>query len=378
MIHIYEPWVAKNQNKYVLDALEHNELSFRGKYEGMFAQALAKHLKVKHCILTTSGTTALYTAYRETFTSNPKTFVITPTITFATAVSQIKLLGFTPLYIDCDENFQMDLAQLKKAINSGNISGVVVTSLYADAPNMNEVLNICGDTPIVEDAAEAFSCWNYQDLATQDDFGANYGPGFTNYTRLSNYKAIGTYGKAGCFSFFANKVITTAEGGAIVTNDDKLAEKFSKFHNCNTPGGYKYDGLGTNFRMTALQGAIGLAQLEDLQEIVEKKRYIANFYRKNLKFEGIIPKVNESSEWHPIFRLKDKSYPKFRDYCVSKDIEVRPSFYPMHQFPEYDGYTPYPLTKSLESVDRHFILPCYPSIQQEKLDYIIKVVNEYN
>lgn len=373
MIHVYEPWIAANQNKYVLDALEHNELSFRGKYEGMFSKALCEHLKVKHCILTTSGTTALYAAYRQVFKDNPKQFIVTPTITFATAISQIKLLGFTPLYIDCDENFQMDLGQLKKVISAGNVSGVVATSLYADSCDMNEMLDICGDIPIIEDAAEAFSCWNYRDLVTQDDWGAHY----ADCSRLSNYKAIGTYGKAGCFSFFANKVITTAEGGAIVTNDDELATSLNKFHNCNTVGGYKHDGLGTNFRMTALQGAIGLAQLEDLLEIVNRKRNIAKFYRDNLKFEAIVPKVDLSSEWMPIFKLQNNSYPKFRDYCTEKGIEVRPTFYPVHQMPEYEGYIPYSLTNSLNSVDRYFILPSYPALNHLQLEYIVDMVNKY-
>lgn len=355
MIRVYEPFISKNQNEYVMNALVNNELSYHGRYEKQFEKKLQEYLKVKHVILTANGTVSLFAAYQKVFFSNPKCFVITPTVTYASTVNQIKLAGYTPLYIDCDENFQLDLNQLEAASKYSGVSGLVVANLYADSPNMNSVMEISrkANIPVVEDAAEAFGCWK-------------------------DGKAIGTFGDVGSFSFFANKIITTGEGGCLVTDNDELASKLRKFTTCNTPGGYRHDGLGANYRMAHLQAALGCGQLEDVEEILTKKRNIAKFYRDNLKFQAIIPKwVDTSSEWLPVFKLQSNTYQEFREHCHFGGVEVRPTFYPLHEMPEFDGYCPYPLTNALNSKDHFFIPPAGPNLTQEQLDTVVKVINEY-
>ena len=124
MIHIYEPFIATNQKKYVNEALDKNQLSYRGEFVCKFENKLKEVLNCKNAIAVSNGSVSLYAIYHEVFPKIMKTYVLVPTITYAATVSQLKLLGYIPFYIDCDENLQMDLNQLKIAINGGNVCGV--------------------------------------------------------------------------------------------------------------------------------------------------------------------------------------------------------------------------------------------------------------
>jgi len=356
MIRVYEPFISKNQKKYVNEALDSNFLSYHGPFEKQFENTLKEYLRIKHVILTCNGTTSLFAAYQTIFHSKPKTFVITPTLTYASTVNQLVLAGYRPLYLDCDKNFQMDLNQFEHVIKTNtNISGVVVANIYSDSPNMNIISKLCieNNIPLIEDAAEAFGCWK-------------------------NGKAIGTFGDVGSFSFFANKIITTGEGGCLVTNNDDMAKKMKAFTTCNTTGGYKHDGIGANYRLAHLQAALGCGQLEDINEIISRKKRIAQYYRENLKYEAIVPAwVDDSSEWLPVFKLPTECYSHFREYCYENGVEVRPAFYPLHEMPGFDGYCPYPLKNALDSKNHYFIPPAGPNLTLRQLDFVIKVINAY-
>jgi len=129
--------------------------------------------------------------------------------------------------------------------------------------------------------------------------------------------------------------------------------------------------------MTNFQAAIGLAQLEDIDIILERKRTIAKFYRENIKFQAIVPNVDISSEWMPVFKLEKANYYKLMCHSMDHGIEIRPSFYPIHQMPEFDGYCPFKLDNAVNSIDRHFILPCYPALTNDDLGYIAEKVNKF-
>ncbi len=351
---VYEPWIATYQSWNVNDALAKNELSYRGEYVGKFEKAICEALKVKHCIATANGSVSLFAIYRCLFNSTRR-YVVVPSMTYAATVSQIILAGFRPLYIDCDTNFQANIGQIEIALRFiPSIAGIVIPTLYADAPDLDHIRKICDEheTPMVEDAAEAFYC------------------------KTDAERFVGTYGHASSFSFFANKIITTGEGGCVVTDNDELAERIRLFCNQNTTGGYIHQGIGTNFRLSNLPAAVGVAQMDDVRCIVKRKQEIASYYRKHLQFEAITPRVYSSSEWMPLFKLPiDLMYEKFRLYCESYGVEVRPSFYPIHSMNGFEGYAPFflPVTDSLAG--RHFILPCHPALEDNDLAYIVKVAN---
>jgi perosamine synthetase len=351
---VYEPRVAKNQKAYVNDALDRNELTFRGGYVPRFEKALAAKLGAKHVVATTNGTVSLLALYHTLFP--PKAVVVTPSMTYAATVSQLKLLGMMPLYVDCDRQFQMDVDQLRTALRTMHVDGVVLPCLYADAPNLTEVMGLCYryDVPLIIDAAEAFLC-------TQGGVD------------------VGKFGAAASYSFFANKVITSGEGGCVTTGNENLAGKVRLFCNQATTGNYQHVGVGSNFRMTNLQAAVGLAQLEEVEEILIRKRAIAGAYRNMLdgRFEAVVPTRVWSSEWMPVFRLPGKHYLAFREHCDADGVEVRPCFYPVHEMSGFEGLTPFDLAVSKQLADSHFILPCHPGLEMGDLEYIVGVANAF-
>ncbi len=360
MIRVYEPLIAKNQLKYVTEAVENNQLTFHGQFYKDFKRKLEYHFG-QSVVLTTNGSVSLF-AMLKCLPDEHLPYVVTSTMTYAATVSQIALAGYTPVLLDCDENFQLDLNQLEDFLsyNHHRIAAVMVPEVYSDCPDMTKLCEKCKawDVTLLEDSAESFDCWHRRRL-------------------------LGTFGKAGSFSFFANKVITTGEGGCITTADEKFAAQLEKFVHQNHVGGYWHKGPGTNFRMTNLQAAIGVAQLEDLSHIIQRKREIAAFYREKLdkRFGRLVPKhVDATSEWMPVFRLsgqRHNAYSYFEEYCKEAGIETRPTFVPVHMMEGFDRLIPYDMPKSEMTFSQHFILPCYPAITTQQLEQIVNHVNQY-
>ena len=359
MVHMYDPIVADNQLKYVTDCINHNQLTFHGHYIKEFEQKLSSLIGMKHCITVFNGSVAINAALMSIkATQEVHTQIIVPSMTYIATVSQAVLSGFTPLFVDCDKNFQIDLNQLEevgKRHKSLLPKTVLVPELYADAPNMKELTRLCHkhNFILVEDAAEAFGCKTLG-------------------------KSLGSFGLASTFSFFANKIITTGEGGCVMTNDDKLASYLRLYRNQGNLGYYRHIGPCSNLRMTNIQAAIGVAQLEYLREIITRKVLTAKAYRATIspRVEQVIPKVEFSSEWMPVFRLPDEV--KFAGLHALGDaygFEVRPCFYPVHLMEGFRDYPKLSLTNSEAMADRYFILPCGPSLEDWQREFITKKVN---
>lgn len=352
-IQVYEPFKAKNQKKYVLKCLDDNMLTFRGSYVSEFEERLQKLLGVKHVITTFNGTVSLYLILY-CLGIKPGDEVITCSLTYAATVSQPNLLGATVVLVDSDNQLQMDVGLVEKSITA-KTKAIIVPELYSDAPNLKELASICKRRKIhlVEDSAESFYCKQ----------GSKY---------------IGTFGIASSFSFFANKVITGGEAGVVCTNDDLLAEKMRLFKNQSHIGSFQHLGPGTNFRLTNLQAAIALAQLEDLPKILKKKQEIARFYRQNLPKEivRILPKLDYSSEWMPVFELPDTiTYENFSSLLLSRGVETRPVFTPVHLMKGWDNIKRYTSVANSEKIYKSkFNLPSYPTLTKSQLNYIVECV----
>lgn len=351
-IPVYKPLVAKNQLKYVTDCIESNMLTFRGKYVSLLEEKLAEHLGIKYVTLTFNGSVSL-NLMMHCLGIGPGDEVITPSLTYAATVSQINLLGAKAILTDSDNNLQINIEDLKDNITE-KTKAVLIPELYADAPDLKLIAKICEDKNILflEDSAEAFNC-------------------------LIGKQHIGTFGKASSFSFFSNKVITFSEGGAVCTNDDALIDKMKLFKSQNHIGNFQHCGPGTNFRITNIQAAIGLAQLEELNWILERKQFIAKYYRDNLPetIIRLIPKVSYSSEWMPVFELpKEKiNYERFsQEMILNYGIETRPIFTPIHLMPNFNIRKSKNLSNAETVYKNKFNLPSYPELTKKDLDYIVK------
>jgi perosamine synthetase len=359
LIKIYEPWVATRQKEYINDCLDKNELTFHGEYVSRFAAALAAYLGVKHVIPTCNGSVSLYAILKCLYIDKPEHEVITAGLTYAATLSQIILAGGTPVCVDCDDNLQVNTLDIIQAALAQK-RPILIPELYGDTPEHLETLcALCEKNNIflIEDSAEAFGC-----------------------KLIKQGKMLGTYGDCASFSFFANKVITCGEGGCVATNDDQFAEQIRSFINQNSKGFYRHHGPGTNFRMTNLQAAIGCAQLEDINEILLRKKCIATYYRKYLpeEIKSIIPRVAVSNEWLPVFLLpKEITYDTFYKFMAERHIETRPVFRPITQMSGwYNKYKTYGLPNAERLSPLGFNLPAYPTLTYEKQEYIVNAVKD--
>ena len=357
MIPIYQPIIAKNQKIYVNECLDSNWISSKGKYIDLFEKQLANYLNIKHALSVCNGTVSLslILAALDIGYGNE---ILVPSLTYIAPISAIYWAGATPLLLQSDEYLQLVIepAYLKKFL-SKNTKAIIVPELYGNSPDIIKLHNFClqNNLYLIEDSAESFGC-------------------------KINDQYLGTFGDVGSFSFFANKIITGGELGAVVTNNTKLYEKMKSLKFQNHIGNFEHTGPGFNFKSTNIQCAIALAQLEEIETILSRKRDIADYYRGYLdrRFFALLPSVDISNEWMPLFFLpKNCRYQEFNAYMLNNNIETRPCFKYAHNMKEWRQLVK--LDKDLlesENIEA-FNLPCYPDLTEDQLQYIIKITNNY-
>lgn len=352
MIPAYSPRVATNQRAYVNDALDRNELSFRGAYHGKFERAVAAAAGRKRAVLTSSGTTALAAAYRAAGLGGKR--VLAPTLSYVATVNQLLAAEAVPVLVDCGRDFQMDLEQAESALRSGKADAMVVAPLYGDCPNMEWAESLCErhGVPLVVDAAEAF--------------GAEWGG-----------RPVASYGDVATLSFFANKTITCGEGGAVLTDGAHLAEAALSYVNHATVPGYRHVSAdATNARLTNLQAAVGFAQLEELDVVLgEKARVLHAYCGTRLAPAVIYP--DSGFAWVVVAAIRrDATYRQAAEAAAAGGVEVRPVFRPLHTLPAFRGKwdAAGDLPDSLLVANRHLILPSGPDLTTEDIERVAEVM----
>ena len=354
MIPIYEPFKAKNQKKYVLDCINSNWISSKGSYIDKFEKALQDYLGVKHVITVFNGSVSLMLILKALDIGHGDE-VITPSLTYAATVSSINNVGATAVLVDSDNDFQM-IQQFENSL-SATTRAIMIPQLYGGSPNIVSFKERCKKNSIhlIEDSAEVF------------------GSTFLD-------KKLGSFGIASSFSFFGNKTITTGEGGCVCTDDDHLAERMRLLKNQSHIGGFVHNGPGYNFRMTNIQAAIGLAQLEEIDGIIAKKKKIAAYYRKHLtrNVTRVMPDVRvNSAEWMPLFMLPpDMTYLSFYEEMRKMGIDTRPAFKPVHLMSGFNTVCRDTLANAERIYGRGFNLPSYPGLKKKQLKYICDTVNK--
>lgn len=345
MIRLYEPYIAKNQKKYVNDCLDSNMLTFRGKYNKLFEDKLRETLNTEHVILTSNGSVSLYALFHCLGLKGKK--VITQSLNYIATTSQLKLVGADVIFCDFNkEDLQIDLNHLEKLCRENPFSSVVVSGLYGYCKPMHDIGDICEryGCQILEDAAECFCSYD-----------------------IDYNQAIGTFGYAGSFSFFANKIITCGEGGCIVTDEDWLAERIRKFVDQSAEGDFWHSGVGTNFRMTNIQAAIGLAQLEDLDLILNKKRWVSLWYKEKLSQTGlelVSSDATKTNHWMPVYKLPKGTY--YNDIKeIAGSFEIRPIFYRSENILNQTKCKEFEYFR-----DKFVILPCGPNLTEQEISFI--------
>ena len=360
-IPVYQPNLSGNELKYVTECVTTNWISSQGKYVRKLEEEFADFCGVKHGIAVANGTVSLHLALLLA-DIGPGDEVIVPTLTFVAPANAVRYTGATPVFVDsCAKNWSMDPTLIEENITS-RTRAIIPVHLYGHPVDMEPILRLAEkyDLYVVEDAAEAH--------------GAEY-----------KGRRVGSLGDIGSFSFYGNKIITTGEGGMLTTDDDQLAEKarFLRDHAMSKDKRYWHSMVGYNYRMTNLQAAVGVAQLEYINDIIHSKIQVAKWYDKNLKHSSAIvrpPQANWAKNvyWLYSILVTDDS-PLNRDELImalrERNIDARPFFYPMHQLPAHqEAKGSYPIADELSRQGLN--LPSYPTLEYEQVQYICQTILE--
>lgn len=320
-IPVSQPALVGNEKKYVLDCLDSNWISSNGKYIHLFEQEFADYLGVKHALTCCNGTVALHLALLALGIGFGDEVII-PTLTYVATANAVTYNGAIPVLVDCEpDTWNIDPSKIENLITS-RTKAIIPVPLYGHPCDMIPILEIAQrhGLYVVEDAAEAV--------------GARY-----------MGKLCGSIANISTFSFYGNKTITTGEGGMVVTNDDELAAKVRLFKSqgMEPTRRYWFSQIGYNYRMTNIQAAIGLAQMENIDLLLAKRREIAGWYNEHLSgIPGIkLPAIKKyaAHSWWLYSILIENEYGESRDAVMDRlsegGVESRPFFYPMHVMPVY-------------------------------------------
>ena len=358
-IPIYQPSLLGKEKEYVIDCLDSSWISSKGKYINQFETAFAGFVGVKYAASVCNGTVAIHLALIA-LGIGPGDEVIVPTLTYVASVNAISYTGATPVFVDSlADTWQMDPDDVKRKI-SKKTKAIMIVHLYGHPCDMDALCKIAKDSNLflVEDCAEAIGS-KYKD------------------------KHVGTFGNIAAFSFFGNKTITTGEGGMVVSNDENLYQRSVHFKGQGLVKNRQYwhDVIGYNYRMTNIEAAIGLAQLEQVDEFLTRKKGIADRYASSFNGTGIQFHKNHEDVYHSYWMcsilVQDAAdRDKLRTHLEKAGIETRPLFFPVHTMPMYSiKLQNFPIAEDLGW--RGINLPSYPGLSNEEVDRVIKVVKEY-
>ena len=319
-IAVNEPIFEGNEKKYLSKCIDTGWISSDGPFVKKFENKFAKKMQRKFGIAVTNGSSAIDVAV-EALNIKKGDEVILPTFTIISSILQIIRSGAKPVLVDCDpQTWNMDTNQIEAKINS-KTKAILVVHIYGLPVDMDPILKLCKKykLKLIEDAAEVI--------------GQTY-----------KKRQCGSFGDISTFSFYPNKHITTGEGGMLLTNNINLAKKSQELRNlCFKPNKrFVHYKLGWNFRMSNIQAALGVAQLEQLDKFIKKKRWIGKIYNSHLsKIDGILlplEKTNYSKNIYWVYGILLKKEHRMKASEVIRKMKklgvgCRPFFYPMHQQP---------------------------------------------
>ena len=365
-IPVNKPLLAGNEKKYLNECIDTGWISSEGPFIKKFEESFAKQVNRKHGIAVSSGTAALDVAI-EALNIGLGDEVILPTFTIISCIGQIVRSGAKPVLIDSDPiTWNMDVSQIEGKITA-RTKAIMVVHTFGLPVDLDPVLAIAKrhGLKVIEDAAQMH--------------GQTY-----------KGKPCGSFGDISIFSFYPNKLITTGEGGMIVTNDDQLAEESRSLRNLCFQANRRFvhERLGWNYRMTNLQAALGLAQLERLDTIVSRKRRMGKLYTKYLNDLPCVQLPLASDDYaeniYWVFGLvadesKGIEAEATMKKLIAKGVGCRPFFYPIHQQPilkkmgMFEGEN-YPVAERLYK--QGFYIPSGLALKDVEIERVAEIVKE--
>lgn len=370
LIPLSEPEISGNEWKYVKECLDTGWISSVGSYVILFEKMIADYIGVKHAVATVNGTSALHVSLLASGVK-PNDEVIVPTVTFIAPANAVRYCDAYPVFIDCEpDTLCMDVQRVRELIEQEcelrddgytynkktdrRVKAVIPVHVFGHPTDMEVLCAICqkNNIDIIEDATESL--------------GSEY-----------KERKTGSFGKIGCFSFNGNKIITTGGGGMVVTNDDELAARVRHLTTQakSNPVEYDHDEIGYNYRLTNIQAAMGVAQMERIDEFIRTKRKNAALYKDILSHDDRIAFIWErpwakSNFWFYAVRVPNGQKGPLMDFLLSHNIQVRPVWRLIHTLPMYRSFQTYLIESASDVYEQCINLPCSIGIQQHEIEYI--------
>ncbi len=377
VIPLSEPAIIGNEWKYIKDCLDTGWVSSVGSYVSRFEEVVADYVGCKYGIAVVNGTSALHLSLLVCDVKSGDE-VIVPTLTFVATANVVRYCGADPVFIDCNqETLCLDVEKLRLFLEtectrksdgytynkaSGRrIKAIMAVHIFGHPVEMDNITRLCQryNIDIIEDATESL--------------GSEY-----------KGKKTGSFGKLACLSFNGNKIITSGGGGMVVTNDECLAERVKHLSTQAKNDSIEYDHneIGYNYRLTNIQAAIGVAQMESLDAFISTKRKNALRYQNlfsgsnGIEFLWEKPWVR-SNFWFYTIKVSNDHKKSLVDYLLSNNIQVRPIWKPIHTLRMYKDCHAFRVESALNVYDTALNLPCSIGIKKEEIEFTVEKIKSF-
>ena len=366
----YEPWISDEDKKIVKKTLTQSMLTLGPQLE-KFENDFCKYSKAKYAVAVSNCTAALHLSLMALGIKKDDEVII-PDLTFVADANAILACNAKPVIVDINkENFFLSISNIKKNITK-KTKAIIPVHIYGQVCNIEEILDVAKDNnlKVIEDCAHAVGTFHKS-------------------------KHVGTLGNTGCFSFYPTKNITTAEGGMVITNSEKIAEKVRQLRNhgmtkslksrysSEYPWIFDIKQPGYNYRLDEIRAALGITQLKRIKKINELRKKASSYYNKNLQnIPGIIlpDMVNDKTHSYHLYTIRvTKPYKLSRNQLFKKlkDNGIRTTVYwmPVHKYTAYQKFAKKSNVNNTTKIyDEILALPLFPNISKTHQDNVIKVI----
>ena len=366
----YEPWISDEDKKIVKKTLTQSMLTLGPQLE-KFENDFCKYSKAKYAVAVSNCTAALHLSLMALGIKKDDEVII-PDLTFVADANAILACNAKPVIVDINkENFFLSISNIKKNITK-KTKAIIPVHIYGQVCNIDEILDVAKDNnlKVIEDCAHAVGTFHKS-------------------------KHVGTLGNTGCFSFYPTKNITTAEGGMVITNSEKIAEKVRQLRNhgmtkslksrysSEYPWIFDIKQSGYNYRLDEIRAALGITQLKRIKKINELRKKASSYYNKNLQnIPGIIlpDMVNDKTHSYHLYTIRvTKPYKLSRNQLFKKlkDNGIRTTVYwmPIHKYTAYRKFVKTSnILNTTKIYDEILALPLFPNISKKHQDAVIKVI----
>jgi dTDP-4-amino-4,6-dideoxygalactose transaminase len=358
-VPLSKPYIDQEMKQKVMEVIDSGQYILGGNCKPFEAE-FAAFIGTKHAVLTSSGTAALFLCLKS-LGVGPGDEILVPSLTAFPTIEPVFHVGATPVFIDIDDTFGMDVKHVEKVLAARpRVKGIIPVHLYGQSVDLDPMLDLAKGRGIfiLEDCCQAH--------------GARY-----------KGKRAGSMGVAGCFSFYPSKNLTVfGDGGILTTSDDKIAATCRMLRDHGRKEKYEHELVGYNLRFNEIQAAVGRLQLKRLDGFNRSRRQLAAWYGEGLAGLPVVtPRVREWAE--PVFHLyviQTERRDALADFLKDRGVQTGIHYpIPNHQQPAVKntiGAQP-KLERTEIAADRILSLPMYPELQKEQVEYVCAMVKEF-